>query len=54
MKINISLTEEEMKEAMLHYINEKIDETVGMKLDSYYLALGEFHFIEEVEEEISK
>ena len=50
MKIDISLTEEEMKEAMLHYINKKVNETVGMKLDTYYLALGEFHFIEKVED----
>ncbi len=54
MKIDISLAEEEMKEAMLNYINEKIDETIGMNLDAYYLALGEFHFIEKVKEEISK
>jgi hypothetical protein len=50
MKINISLTEEEIKEAVLYYINEKIDETVGMSLDTFYLALGEFHFIEKVED----
>lgn len=39
-----------MKEAILSYINEKIDKTAEMNLDTYYLALGEFHFIEKEED----